>query len=229
MLSRIPDPGIIEDGEYIMAQYKIEGADLVGNLAIELQGVKRSELLAASANTEPRDRELLLKRIINYPRKHAEATSIELKYNQPSLKFDENPSGNKLVLKAEVVEKNAAKKIGDKIYLDLQPLRDAMLEPVDMAGRTRPYTLPYGYINSYTYFVLLPEGYKVDSLPEPFSTENDWYNATIAYDVKDGAVMCVAKIETKALEASCAEIAGRNDWVKALKRASATQVVLSPL
>lgn len=161
ILSRVPDPGITEDGEHISAQFEIVGNDLKGSIELKLQGVKRSSLLGAVADTEPRNRDLLYKRILNYPRKIAEASSIRIEEKSPSL-----------VLTAEVVEKNAAKKIGDKIYLDLQPLRDAMPEQIDTTERTRPYALPYGYLNDYIYFIKLPEGYKIESLPKPLEVEN---------------------------------------------------------
>ena len=217
ILSRVPDPGIIEDGEYIAAQFEIVGNDLKGSIELELQGVKRSSLLGAVSDTEPRNRDLLFKRILNYPRKSAEATSIKIEDKSPSL-----------VLTADVMEKNAAKKIGDKIYLDLQPLRDAMLEQIDTAGRTRPYALPYGYLNGYIYFIKLPEGYKVDSLPEPLILEDEWYEATIAYEVKDDILACVSKISTKSIEASLSDIPKRNSGVRAIRRASDTQIILSP-
>lgn len=228
ILARVPDPGIKEDGEFIIAKFRTDGNDLKGNMAMELHGMKRSELLAAATNKEPRDRETLYKHILNYPRKSADASSIEVKDNSPSLLSDENQSGYGLVLTADVEEKNAAKKIGDKIYIDLQPLRDAMLEQADTTSRMRPYAVPYGYSNGYIYTVILPEGYKVDSLPKPAEVEDDWHKAKVYYDHKDGRIMCTATIETKALAADPADIAKRNEGVKALQRASATQIVLSP-
>ncbi|MDE6560345.1 MAG: transglutaminase domain-containing protein [Muribaculaceae bacterium] len=229
ILAHVPDPGYAEDGEYIMAQYEIDGNDLVGVMGLELHGVKRSQLLAASSDTEPRNRELLYKRILNYPRKSAEADSIVITDNSPSMIYDERPTGLWTVITAKVREKNAAKKIGDKIYLDLQPLRDAMIESVDIAGRMRPYSLPYGYLNGYVYFVKIPDGYKVESLPAPLVISDKWYDATISYDDGKGEVLgCVVKIETKNLDADLSEIPSRNAGVKSLRRASDTQIILSP-
>ena len=219
ILARVPDPGIIEDGEYISAEFEIEGNDLTGNLCIELHGTKKSAFLSASTNTEPRNHELLIKRILNYPRKSGEATELTM---------DGASTDDKVTICGKVLEKNAAKKIGDKIYLDLQPLRDAMMEQVDTTGRIRPYTLHSGYINGYIYSVKIPEGYQVDTLPAPLEIEDDWYDATIVYEKNDGMLVCVAKIETKSLEAMPSEISKRNSGVKALRRASDTQIVLSP-
>ncbi len=219
ILARVPDPGIGEDGEYIMAEFNIDGNDLAGNLCIELYGTKKSAFLTASANTEPRNRELLAKRILNYPRKSGEASDLTI---------DCNPTNSKISICGKVVEKNAAKKIGDKIYLDLQPLRDALIEQVDTTGRIRPYSLSNGYANRYTYVVNLPDGYKPDSLPTPLEIEDEWYDATIAYEEDNGKLLCVAKIRTKSLEAAPSEISKRNAGVKALRRASDTQIILSP-
>ena len=230
ILARVPDPGHAEDGEYIMAMYEIDGNDLVGVMGLELHGVKRSQLLAASSGTEPRNRELLYKRILNYPRKSAEADSIVMTDNSPGMVYDEKSTGPWTVITAKVREKNAAKKIGDKIYLDLQPLRDSMIETVDTAGRVRPYSLPYGYLNGYIYYVKIPEGYKVESLPAPLEVSDKWYDATIIYDDdgKGEVLGCVVKIETKNLDVDLPEISSRNAGVKAIRRASDTQIVLSP-
>ncbi len=219
ILARVPDPGIDKDGEYILASYEIEGNDLTGNICMELHGTKKSAFLTAYTNTEPRNRDVLTKRILNYPRKSGEATELTTECN---------PADTKVKICGKVVEKNAAKKIGEKIYLDLQPLRDAMMEQVDTTGRIRPYALRYGYENGYAYFVKLPKGYKVDSLPAPVEIEDEWYDARIQYDEKDGILVCIATIKTKALEASPEEISKRNSGVKTLKRTSDSQIVLIP-
>ncbi|MDE6380684.1 MAG: transglutaminase-like domain-containing protein, partial [Muribaculaceae bacterium] len=230
IISRVPDPGINDDGEYIQAGFEIEGNDLKGRLSIELRGKKRSELLAASSTIEPRDRELLYKRMLNYPRKTAEATSIVMSDNSSLRQTAGNIPPRSAVISADVVEKNAAKKIGDKIYVDLQPLRDAMLEQPDTAGRTRPYALPYGYTNAYHYSLRLPEGYAPSSIPENLAVDNEWYEGTIeyTYDENEGVIECLASIRTKALEALPSDISKRNEGVKALKRASSAQLTLSP-
>lgn len=230
ILTRVPDPGIGSDGEYILAQFEISDNDLVGTLEIKLFGKKRSELLAASSNTEPRDRALLHKRILNYPRKSAEASNIIMKENAPSFGPDENSFGRPAMISADVVEKNAARKIGEKIYLDLQPLRDAMIEQADTTGRTRPYALPYGYRNGYYYSVKLPAGYRPASIPEHLTVADEWYEAKIGYtyDEEDGVLKCLATIQTKDLEAPLDKIALRNEDIKALQRVSATQIILTP-
>ncbi|MDE5840497.1 MAG: transglutaminase-like domain-containing protein, partial [Muribaculaceae bacterium] len=97
IISRVPDTGTSTDGEYIIAHFEINGNDLTGTLALDLAGIKRSSLLAASADTEPRDRELLLKRVLNYPRKSAEASSIVMKDQSPSLIFDGESSADNLI------------------------------------------------------------------------------------------------------------------------------------
>lgn len=140
-----------------------------------------------------------------------------------------NPAQKKIIISGKVVEKNAAKKIGEKIYLDLQPLRDAMLEQVDTGGRQHPYTLQSGYKNNYKYLVKIPEGYQVESIPAPLEIEDDWFDATIVYEENDGVLECIAKIETKALEADVSEIEKRNAGVKAMRRASDTQIILKPI
>ncbi len=218
-LARVPDTGIKEDGEFINAEYSISGNDLVGELSIQLQGTKKSGFLEASANTEPRNREVLAKKILNYPRKSGEATDIQMQCD---------PAQREVAISGKVVEKNAAKRIGDKVYLDLQPLRDAMLEQVDTAGRHHPYTLRSGYANGYRYRVNMPEGYIVESLPAPLEIEDEWFDATIAYQENDGVLECIAKIETKELEAEANEIVKRNAGVKALRRASDTQIIIKP-
>ncbi len=230
LLVRVPDPGIQNDGEHLLAQFEISDNDLIGSLRIEFLGKKRSELLAAYANTEPRDRETLCKRMLNYPRKSAEASSITMKSDTSSIAIGAPAIGRPAVVSAEVVEKNAAKKIGGKIYIDLQPLRDAMLEQADTTGRIRPYSLPYGYQNSYCYSLKLPDGYRPVSLPDPLEVNDEWYDSKIdyKYDEKEGVIRCLATIRTKSLEAQPNELAKRNEGVKALQRASATRITLSP-
>ncbi len=66
-------------------------------------------------------------------------------------------------------------------------------------------------------------------MPAPLEIEDEWIDATIAYKENDGVLECIANIETKNLEADAKEIGKRNAGVKALRRASDTQIILRPL
>lgn len=220
ILTNVPDTGMREDGEHLSADLRIDGNDLKGTLIMELSGVNKMSFLSSIANTEPRNREVRYKKMLTYPRKSAEASDINV---------EANLSKNTVRLSGNVVEKNAAKKIGDKIYVDLKPVRDALLETVDTKERTRPYALPFGYRSSYSYSVEIPEGYKVESLPDPVTLDDEWYEASLNYSEENGNIVCTAIIETRSIEADLASIPERNNGVKAIKRASDSQITLSPI
>lgn len=219
ILSNVPDHDTHLDGEHISATYSIAGNDLWGEMKIGISGVSRMSFLSSLAEREPRDRERMMKGYLNYPRKNAEATDISL---------DCDLSQQTITLSGKVTEKNCAKKIGDKIYLDLQPLRDSMTEAVDTTRRTREFSLPYGYRNCYSYTVALPEGYAAASLPEATSIDNEWHRVSIRYSQQDGTLTCEAEIETKETETPLARIPALNESIKSIRAASDNRIILSP-
>ncbi len=83
--------------------------------------------------------------------------------------------------------KNYFKKLGDEIYINLNLNKDVSdLKEDDKRENAIEYD--FKRYNSYTTKLIIPEGYKVDYLPENISVSNDFFTCNITYEIKDNNV-----------------------------------------
>lgn len=218
ILANVPEIGPDADREEICAKYDVVGNDLVGRTKIVLSGVNKMSFLSALASREPRERQKLVNRMLAYPNN---SSNVDSTYVNADLSLQA------ATIMGKVRDANAAQTIGDKIYLDIKPLRDSFFNTVDTAGRTRDFHLPYGYSARYDISVAIPDGYSLKTLPEPMTLDNDWHKASIRYSVDDGEIRCEVEIATKETETPLARIPERNEAVKSLRRHADLKLVLT--
>ncbi len=84
--------------------------------------------------------------------------------------------------------KNYAKKLGDEIYINLNLNKDLSFYKTD---KKRENAIEYDYKRYFSYSTKLniPEGYKVDYLPETVTVSNKLMNCTISYSQKEDQVI----------------------------------------
>lgn len=220
ILGNVPDTGRDADRERIRGSYAVEGNALTGSLTLTMAGVGRMGLLSALADSEPSDRDKIIKRVLTYPRKNTVADD---------LRVSGNLSEEELEISARVSETNAAQKIGDKIYVDLKPLRDSFFDVVATAGRTHSHLLPFGYTGCYEFELAIPAGYRVEHLPEASTLDNEWYEARLEYEEAEGAIRCRAEVKTRDLATPLGRLEERNEGVRAFRRAADAKIVLTQI
>lgn len=215
ILSVVPDPGTKEDSEHLTADFRIEGGSLKGKISLTLSGVRRVEFLATYANSEPRDRDMICKKILAFPKKNSEVADVSVTYGDTAV-----------TLSAEIEERYSVTESGDKIYLDLRPMREAMMDATDTSARRAGLEVPYGYVSSYVYSIRIPEGYRIESVPESVTINDDWHKGTLSYTVEEDRIQCRCEVSTKSLSAEREEIPKRNKGILTLKKASDSQLTL---
>lgn len=218
ILSNVPDTGLEDDREEITAHYIIDGNDLTGETEVRLSGVNKMSYLSAIASREPRDRQKLTNRMLAYPKSGTEVTDT---------KSEGDLSHKTLTITGKVRDVNGAQRIGDKIYVDLQPIRDALFTIADTTERRRDYKLPFGYRARYDISVRIPEGYSIKKLPKPMHIDNDWHKASMTYTAENDTLRCVVKIATGDTTTPLPLITARNEAVKAMRRHADMKLVLT--
>lgn len=216
ILSRVPDPGIAEDSERLTADFRIEGNDLKGEIALSLSGVERISFLSVNDACEPRRRQTLCRRLLAYPKKNSDVGEVNV-----------TAGDSTVTLRAQVTEKNSVSNLGDRIYVDLKPLRQSMMAPADTAGRKAGIEVPFGYTSSYTYSIRIPDGYSVESLPDSVRIDDSWHDATLSYSVGGDRILCSCEVSTRSLAAPREKVADRNEGIICMKKASDSQIVLA--
>ncbi len=219
IITNVSETGREADTERISADFRISDNDLAGEIKVRLGGVAKMSLLSSMAGHEPRHRMNIAGRYISYPKKNTETDDIRI---------DADLSRDEVVITAAVRETNGAQKIGDRIYIDLKPIRDSFLTVADTTDRTHDYVLPFGYTAEYDFTVKLPDGYRPASLPEPVGIDNEWHEASLEYTETEGTLRCRVCISAKELRVPLHMLPGRNEAVRKLLRAADTKLVLTP-
>ena len=133
-----------------------------------------------------------------------------------------------MTIHADVTEAASAMQLGDRILLDLKPIRSSAIETVSVKDRRQDYCLPISYTSVYDYIVEIPEGYRPEQLPEPFSINDEWLRADIEYSFSDGRIICRAMCAPASTYVPLRSLDQRNASVRALLRASDTRIALIP-
>lgn len=121
--------------------------------------------------------------------------------------------------------KNYYKKLGDEIYINLNLNKDLSFFKTD---KKRENAIEYDYQRYFKYTTTLeiPEGYKVDYIPEAVTVSNDLMTATIGYETKGNQVVYQQTIELNFLVLSVAQQKEVNKQIKKIERNYKEIVVL---
>lgn len=220
IISRVPDAGREADTEYRHSSYSIDGNDLVGNVSIKMSGIHKMTFLGMLSHFEPRDRRTVINKFVSNAKKNSDVYNVAV---------DADLSHQYVEISAGMREGNAAQNIGNKIYIDLKPIRDIFFETVDVGKRTHDLLLPFPYSINHNFDITIPEGYMIEHLPESISITNEWHDASINYSAENGVISCKVSISSKGLITPLNRIPERNEQIKAIRRVSDSKIVISKI
>lgn len=84
---------------------------------------------------------------------------------------------------------NYVKKVGSKLYVNLNLKRKYSNATIDLEKRKLDREQEHKYIESNNFALTIPEGYQVDYLPESSQYEGDLFGYEINYEEKEGKIM----------------------------------------
>ncbi len=217
LLTTIPDKGRETDSYTLRACYKIEDTALSGTIERHAGGIINMSLNEGLNNMAPKERASFLERYLRYPKKNVTVTDA---------KIISRPGAAVLSIQATVSENNSAKRIGGRILLDLKPVRSLYLETIDTENRRRDYVQSPVCTSVFDYTVELPQGYVPELLPDDFSIEDRWLRGYVRYSFENSVLHCKAMFEPVEKYVPLESIGERNKSVRALMRASDTQIAI---
>ncbi len=219
MLTTIPDASRMADGERMQAHLSVSGNDLVGSLSHTYYGTERAALVSAWQSLDAASRASFLERLLTYPKKNMRAEEVKMRLLSPS-------AAQCCIDSEKVTDRQAARKVGDKLYIGLQPLRVFGLEPVEMSKRTQGLRPIPTSLYSAEIVLDIPEGYAVESLPEPFKLNSEWFDGDVNYQIADSQIICKATLKSGHDYVPLESLEAYNDIVKTLNKISSTQLIL---
>lgn len=219
LLSSVPDACRERDTDTLVARFRIDGTELKGSIERRASGVIHMALQQTLSNMPPREHAAFVDRYLRYPKKSVSVNNTDI----------HAPRGaQSMTIRADVTEAASAMQLGDRILLDLKPIRSTAIETVSVKDRRQDYCLPISYTSVYDYIVEIPEGYRPEQLPEPFSINDEWLRADIEYSFSDGRIICRAMCAPASTYVPLRSLDQRNASVRALLRASDTRIALIP-
>ena len=219
IVSEIPHTSRNADGEAFNARLAVEGNDLVGMISRTFTGSERTGVVATYSRLDGADRLTFRERMLTYPKKNLSADNTELL-------LDGFSSPECTIRSEKVVDRQAVRKVGDKLYIGLQPIRMLGLEPVAMRDRTRGMAPLSSSNYSAEIHLAIPEGYAVERLPEVAVIDNEWYKGRVEYAVDGDEVICRGSLSVIPEGVPFKRLDEYNDIVKNINRISNNQIIV---
>lgn len=157
---RLPSYPDSLNAQYTSVRMKLQADGSVGVSIMQRSHLRQYEFMRALLDYSRKEQQYALSQIFRFPQlsfSTIEATSEGCVFN----------------LHTELVSKNYANRSGQRLFLPLSPLHKGYTSlPVD-PERQEPIYVASGYKDVDTIFIELPEGYLMESLPEPIELHND--------------------------------------------------------
>ncbi|AXG71875.1 hypothetical protein KORDIASMS9_04133 [Kordia sp. SMS9] len=138
---------------------------------------------------------------------------LESKYKTLTLAFD---------LQIE----SYAKTIGSKSILNLNIDRALSKQKIDVEQRKYAKKIDHQFQKEYTTTFMVPEGYKVTSVPKPIKYDGKAYGFDIHYEQKDGKIIQHKKIYIDTLRVEKEDFEAWNSFVKKLIKAYKKSIII---
>ena len=150
------------------------------------------------------------------------------KYTNISRKnFDNKETA--LLLNYDLNIENYAKTIGDKSYINLNIDRTLSNSSVDIKDRKYSKKIDYKFKKEFTTTFTVPDGYKIDYVPETLSFDNSNYGYNISYTTNGSQVVQHKSIYINTLSIQPDEFESWNDFIKSLIKAYKKSIIIEHL
>jgi hypothetical protein len=110
------------------------------------------------------------------------------KFNLVSYETDQTDKNN-VTLTGRFELQDYARKIGDEYYLNLNLLKLYEHQEIDYPRRRMPVSFDFRFVNRYVTVLTIPDGYKVNYLPQAKSFKNDVWGFTMNYEQKGNDII----------------------------------------
>ncbi len=219
IISRVPENPPGSDMYNFNASFRVDGSDLTGSVEHRLNGVYRYTFENAYNGRDASRRDDFVRAYLAPPKRTVEWGTITI--------AEGNDDDSETRLTADVTEKKAVNSVGDKIYLDLRPLRNITLKPVVEKGRTKGIRLTSGFKMTVGIDVAVPDGYMLDPESEGRrEIDSPWFKGWVRAEATPDGIRCTAEVTTGNTEVPLCAVPEWNKALRELINTSNTQIAL---
>lgn len=133
---------------------------------------------------------------------------------------------NPLELSYNLTIDNYVKKVGTKLYINLDIDRVLSKSKVDIEDKKYDKKIDHTYTKNYVTTLTIPEGYTASFIPEDLSFENENYGYKITYTQKDNTIIQHKNIFVNTLSVKKQDFESWNEFIKSLIKAYKKSIIL---
>ena len=126
-----------------------------------------------------------------------------------------------------IQNKMGLQSFGNEYYIDPNPDKFLMNDNIDLKKRINDIVFPYKRHDVHSIIINIPQGYKVESLPQDLNIERNGYTFLLKYENLSGKIRYNSRIIMKDLYLSKKQFEQWNKDIGSLKKAYAEQIVLT--
>lgn len=129
----------------------------------------------------------------------------------------------------DLIIDNYAKTIGNKTYINLNIDRTLSKSNVDIETRKYSKKIDYKFEKHFNTTFTLPEGYKINYIPDDFSFNNDNYSYSIIYKVDGNKIIQKKTIVINTLSVQKEDFESWNSFIKSLIKAYKKSIIIEQI
>ena len=133
---------------------------------------------------------------------------------------------NPLELSYNLTIDNYVKKVGTKLYINLDIDRVLSKSKVDIEDKKYDKKIDHTYTKNYVTTLTIPEGYTASFIPEDLSFENENYGYKMTYNKKDNTIIQHKNIFVNTLSVKKQDFESWNEFIKSLIKAYKKSIIL---
>ncbi len=200
-------------------RFDAEANALVGKLSRSFSGDVKNLVLNNYFDTESQDRKLYSAKLLGINNNYnIDADNIEW--------ADANSQSQYATLSADISNKSAIEMLDNEVYIELCPVKDALLPIIDTDKRKSNYELPMLASSSVVVALTLPKNMKVESVPDKYIINNDNVQMSITYTVNGQTIFMRKEVVINNRLIPLNKIADWNATIKRWNEACNEQIVL---
>ncbi len=204
-----------------VTEIHLEDETILGSSKVEISGYRKLECYDALEymNTEEKTKTFYIKQL----RKGNNKFIVDTYSETNKFDYDKN-----FVVDYKFNIEDYAKKLGDELYLNLNLNKE--LSPYKM-DEDRKNAIEYDYKNyfSYTTTLTIPEGYKVDYIPDNISVSNDLMSSSITYIIDHNRITYKHEVVFDFIALNLEQQKEINQIVKQIEKAYKEVIILKKL
>ncbi|MAU72478.1 MAG: DUF3857 domain-containing protein [Pseudozobellia sp.] len=146
-----------------------------------------------------------------------------------SYRFDNNKNEVKFTEEVSVNASNYAAKSGDRLLFAVNAFNKYKFVPNRYRNRKLPFEIQRGFFDEDEFTVGLPEGYGVESIPQPIQISTKYGSYELKVEDVEGQVVLKRKLLLKSGEYANTEYGAFRDFLKSVSKYDNSKVVLKPI